>query len=118
MLKTSKHHTNVSLKEILDFITWLKKIALQYPEIRQVFLFGSFARGDASTTSDIDLAFSLSDSSKWSVIAQDIRETAKTLKKLDLVCFEKISGDFRKKVLKEGSVIYENREGATKSSKF
>ena len=107
MGKESKPHGHVSLNEISDFLTRLKKIASKYGEVRHIILFGSFARGDASATSDIDLAFSLSDISKWGVIAQEIRETAKTLRKLDMVCFEKIGGDFRKKILKEGTMIYE-----------
>lgn len=113
-LKT--HH--VKIIDISDFLDSVKNLAKLHSEIKNITLFGSFARGDASQISDIDLAFSLADSSKWGFIAQKIREHAKTLRKLDLVCFEKISGKFKQKILDEGIIIYEQSQSKTKSSKL
>lgn len=104
--------------DISDFLDWLKKYAPKYPEIQKIFLFGSFARGDASAVSDIDLAFSLSNISEWGVVAHEIRDDARTLRKLDMVCLGKISEDFRKKILDEGLVIYDRHKNHTKSQKL
>lgn len=99
---------NIQRQEnISEFLNWLKKMSRANKEIEKIILFGSFARGDASQVSDIDLSISLKDVSQWSTFAQQLREGAPVLRKLDLVCFEKTSDRLRKKILIEGIVIYE-----------
>ncbi|MCB0309373.1 MAG: nucleotidyltransferase domain-containing protein [Bdellovibrionales bacterium] len=53
----------------------------------RVFLFGSFARGDHTRSSDYDLAFKFEPSleSAWTRLYLDLLENAPTLRKLDLV---------------------------------
>ena len=97
----------VSINKISHFLTWLKKMPTFHSEIQHIILFGSFARGDATDISDIDLAISLTNATPWSTIAEKIRENKLTLKKIDLICLEKISEKFKKKILKEGITIYE-----------
>lgn len=98
------------MKQITGLLEWLTEAARRHAEIERIFLFGSFARGDASDVSDVDVAISLSDIGQWSALAQSMRETAPVLRKLDLVCFEKISERFRKKILEEGVVIYDRSQ--------
>ncbi len=53
---------------------------------RRIILFGSRARGDASETSDYDIAFDLADNkSNWSFFSSEAEEKTPTLKKLDLI---------------------------------
>ena len=96
-------------QNISEFIDSLKKFANAVPEIKQIILFGSFSRGDANGHSDIDLAFVLTDESVWSRIALDLRETARSLRRLDLVSLASVSPDFRAKILLEGKTIYERK---------
>lgn len=107
-----------NLNHILDFITWLKRSVKEKEEIQTIWVYGSFARGDASEVSDIDLAFSISDFKKWSAFSREIEENAPTLRKLNMVCFEKMSQKFKDKILQEGIIIYEKRKGQTKPRKL
>lgn len=103
------------MEQITEFLKWLKGQAERHPEVCRVYLFGSFARGDATGISDIDVAFSILDMTKWSLLVHELREHAPILRTLDLVCLEKISEPFRKKILKEGKLIYERPKSKAKS---
>lgn len=78
---------------------------------RRIILFGSRARGDASERSDYDFAFELTrnGASSWSRFSLDAEATTPTLKKLDLVRLDEIDEDFKKRILSEGIVVYEQK---------
>jgi len=78
---------------------------------RRIILFGSRARGDASEKSDYDFAFELAkkEEPNWSRFALDADEKTPTLKKLDLVRLDQIDEDFKKRILSEGIVVYDQK---------
>lgn len=94
-------------KKINPFIEWLRIFSKKYPEIEKIILYGSFARGDATDGSDIDLAFVMSDPKRWPQVAQIIHENAQTLRGLDLICFQNASDKLKQKIRQEGVIIFE-----------
>lgn len=82
--------------------------ARRFPEVKQVILFGSRARGDAEPRSDIDIAVSCPSvtPARWNVIEEEVQE-AETLLKIDLVRLEEASPPLRQEILKTGRVLYE-----------
>lgn len=73
--------------------------------IRKVILFGSRARGDYKTTSDIDLATEGGNCVSFSL---DVDELTSTLLKFDIVNLdEPIPIELRESVIKEGVSLFE-----------
>ena len=82
----------------------LISIAERY-HIEKLILFGSRARGDFRRTSDIDLAVSGGDFTRF---ALDVEEETSTLLKYDFVDLDRnIQEELLKSIQKEGVVIYE-----------
>lgn len=72
--------------------------------IRKVILFGSRARGDYKRTSDIDLAVSGGNVTRFAI---DIEDTA-TLLKYDIVDLDsEMQEELRESIRKEGKILYE-----------
>jgi len=67
-----------------ELVEVLRKVAERYPEIRLLYLFGSYAEDRAMPASDIDIAFA---ASRYSVIPHFIADVAKELR----ISEEKIS---------------------------
>lgn len=78
------------------------------PEVEQVILFGSRARGDAEERSDIDLAIvaPAALSRQWLDITF-LLEQADTLLPIDVVRWEEAAAPLREKILAEGEILYE-----------
>ena len=88
---------SIVIKEICD-------IARKY-NVQKVTLFGSRARGDFKTKSDIDLAVQGGDFIRFML---DVNEETSTLLKFDIVNLdEEIQGELRKAIKKEGIIVYE-----------
>ena len=88
-------------KKILEEIVQLAK---KY-NLNTVILFGSRARGDSHSKSDIDLAVSGGDIMNFSI---DIEEEVNTLLAFDVVDLQKeISEALLDSIQKDGVVIYE-----------
>ena len=70
-------------------------------------LFGSFARGEATETSDIDLLVRFSKPSGWKFfgIAEDLQEVLG--KKVDLATEKMLNIRIRESVLRDVRIIYE-----------
>jgi len=83
-----------------------------YPSVERIILFGSRAKGDAEPRSDIDIAVSCpaADSRTWLDI-RHVAEEAETLLKIDLVRLEDAAPDFRRRIEREGKVLYERGQG-------
>lgn len=82
----------------------IKKIAEQYG-VKKVILFGSRARGDYQSASDIDLAV---EGGRITDFILDIKDTTSTLLNFDIVDMEKTGqGAFLDSIKKEGVIIYE-----------
>ena len=78
----------------------------QIPEIEQVILFGSRARGDYKKTSDIDLAVKFNDSDKKLLLIHKLEEINCILK-IDVLNIEKISKkELKANIQNEGIEIY------------
>lgn len=73
--------------------------------IKKIILFGSRARGDYNTKSDIDIAVYGGETEQFSV---DIEEKVPTLLKFDVVDMNKpVQKELLSSIEKEGVVIYE-----------
>ena len=78
----------------------------QIPEIEQVILFGSRARGDYKKTSDIDLAVKFNASDKKLLLIHKLEEINCILK-IDVLNIEKISKkELKANIQNEGIEIY------------
>ena len=88
-------------------IAGLKAIAEKYP-VSKIVLFGSRARGDNNTKSDIDIAiYTLSEFAYKGHFVSDI-EDLETLLKIDTVFISKDTDEkLVKNIQKEGVIIYE-----------
>ncbi|MCL1947688.1 MAG: nucleotidyltransferase domain-containing protein [Chitinivibrionia bacterium] len=83
------------------------KIAKQYDNIERIFLFGSYARGDAKAKSDIDFRIDVSRGTgyfKLSEIYGDFENSFKT--KVDLLTTGALNSDFLTKIAKEEILLY------------
>ena len=80
----------------------------QYPEIECAYLFGSYARGEATGKSDVDIVVVLNQPMglKFYGIASDLEE--RLSKKVDLLTYEQIvnNAPMLKDILVEGIKIY------------
>lgn len=87
-------------------LTNIKKIALQYPHIKRVVLFGSRARGDFTLASDYDIAVFCSDNQTECLFCDEI-DNILTLHKLDVVFIKgKLSDSrFHQNIKRDGVVI-------------
>lgn len=85
-------------------INEILELAKKY-DIKQVILFGSRARGDYKKTSDIDLAVTGGDFSRF---ALDVEEETSTLLKYDIVELDRtIQPELLESFQKEGIILYE-----------
>jgi hypothetical protein len=88
-------------------ISKLLDICLEHGAVR-IALFGSFARGDADATSDIDLLVSFSSPRGLFEIVQMERELSESMeRKVDLLTEGALSPYLRDRILSEELVIYE-----------
>lgn len=87
-------------ERVLDEI----KYAAMECQLKKVILFGSRARGDYKTTSDIDLAVQGGDIVKFTL---DMEETS-TLLKFDVIDLNSsITRELYQSIVEEGKIIYE-----------
>ncbi|HHY98015.1 MAG TPA: nucleotidyltransferase domain-containing protein [Firmicutes bacterium] len=86
------------------------------PEIRRVILFGSRARGDAWSRSDIDLAIDApADSiSLWERV-MEIRDSLETLLPVDIIFLEQAPPGLAERIRAEGVAIYERNADPAKA---
>lgn len=80
-----------------------------FPNVKQIILFGSRARGDNEERSDIDLAINCPQATKeewtkiWSLV-----DDAPTLLHIDLVRMDKASDTLLTNIQREGTILYDN----------
>jgi len=83
-------------------------VAKRYDNIDRVFLFGSYARGEAANKSDIDLRIDVRKGTGYFSLAQiygDIENSFKA--KVDLLTTGALSSDFLHNIAKEEVLIYD-----------
>ena len=85
-----------------------RRLAL-HPAVERVWLFGSRARGDHFPRSDIDLAIEAPgiDRGEWAALHLDLEEEADTLLLIDCVLIDDLPESFRRRVHREGKLLYE-----------
>ena len=78
------------------------------PAVERIWLFGSRARGDQASRSDIDLAVEAprATTSEWLALC-DIAANADTLLPVDFVRLDEASPSLRERVLAEGRLLHE-----------
>lgn len=85
-------------------------LLIAFPNVWAVYVYGSFARGDESSTSDIDLAVLLPAEERivdpLGVIST---VSACTHREVDLADLRKVSDVLRREVLAEGRTLYVSR---------
>lgn len=113
MIYTSWNETGISKR----FISELQKYCLTNDQIEKILLFGSRARGDYKSSSDIDLAIFTGKSShtQQNLIEQDIHEMLTPLK-IDVVFMDRLTKEkLIANIKKEGVVIYEQGKALRKA---
>ena len=100
----------LDIRKIKDYFNKRKEVAA-------VYLYGSQARGDATKTSDFDLAVLVTNRRKYRgfgipqvVFAQDLSKI--TGRKVEVNDLDTVSVDFAHRVLTEGRLIISNNEKA------
>ena len=96
---------DVSLSGIRPGVTeTITEFAKKY-DVELVILFGSRARGDFKRTSDIDLAVSGGDFTRF---ALDVDEETPTLLKYDFVNLDRdVQPELLREIYKDGKILYE-----------
>jgi uncharacterized protein len=86
------------------------RLLADLPAVRQVWLFGSRARGDAAPRSDVDIAIAAPEATAagWQDILDRIEE-APTLLRVDVTRLEEASPAFRAEILQTGKLLHERR---------
>jgi len=96
------------LKNSHPFLRQLTSLSIDLFDPKSIIVFGSRARGDHRPRSDIDIAFEdVKSEEGWAHFLTTLEESAETLLEFDLVRYEEVTSDFRKKIDQEGIVIYE-----------
>src|SRR3990172_10312156 len=95
----------------------IRRYFSQKPEVIAVYLYGSFARGDAKNDSDVDLAALVTDKNKYTgfgifqvVFAQNLSQILN--REVEVQDLEVCSIDFAQRILSEGKLIISNNEKA------
>ncbi len=75
----------------------------------RIWLFGSHARGDATPTSDVDLAFDVppSERSKWAAFVLEAVDEVPALVDIDLVDIGTCDPTLAREIATTGRVVYE-----------
>ena len=77
----------------------------------QIILYGSYARGNPHSKSDIDIAFKFNcDRLQWIKFVNWANEHFNTLRPLDLVNFKESTHFFQRMIEQEGQILYEHKD--------
>lgn len=100
----------MNYKELIDEI---RKIVLKYAKPERIYLYGSRVQGEATETSDIDIAYDDKDFKDHYLIEEEVQKLS-TLLKIDIKNIAFTDDRFRNRVKSTGRVIY----SATKKLRF
>ncbi len=90
-----------------DVLTFIKKEASKYPQIKKIVLFGSRARKEERLASDYDLAIYQQEDFDDAKFQLDCIDNKPTLCKLDFVTISSsLSAELLKRIETEGIEIY------------
>ncbi len=97
-----------SEKKVAYYIKKIVEVIKKYNP-KKIILFGSRARGDNKVTSDIDIAVDIDLSFREQRKLKEYIDKVSGLYSVDLIFLPKINEKFRKKILKEGKILYEKK---------
>lgn len=99
-----------SLLNLHDIQMEVSRLGEQYGAER-IYLFGSYARGDANESSDVDLRIDRGRIRGWALggLLVDLEETLQ--KKVDLLTTGSLQKDFLDSIKKEEVLLYEREPG-------
>lgn len=103
-MKQRYDHTDLGDNFFLPLIEKAKELL----DLEKIILFGSFARGDASKKSDIDLAFEFNEGN-WSEFHWWVEEEFATLREVDLINMRTIGQEILSSIKREGIILYERK---------
>ena len=105
-MKQIAHTKPLSADEIL---TGAANIITKYLPDARIFLFGSRAKGDATETSDFDIAVDAGSKISLGVIARikDEIDELRTLKSIDIIDLNRVNPKFKTIIRKSGVNIYD-----------
>jgi len=86
-------------------INEVKSIILQHAKPSRIYLYGSYVNGDATPTSDIDIAFDDKNCDDIYIIKDKV-EKIETLVKIDITNIAKTCNRFRNRIISTGKVIF------------
>ena len=77
------------------------------PSDCKIYIFGSWAKGNALETSDIDIGILGKEKVKWSSMAKILEKTENipTLRSIDVVDLNSVGEDFKNNVLKHAKIL-------------
>ena len=77
------------------------------PSDCKIYIFGSWAKGNALETSDIDIGILGKEKVKWSSMAKILEKTENipTLRSIDVVDLNSVGEDFKNNVLKYAKIL-------------
>ncbi len=96
----------MTIESIINEITQIIRKYLLKKDYK-IYLFGSWARGDALQTSDIDVGILGKEKVDFEIMSKILseKEAIQTLRSIDLVDLNTKSEDFKNKALKEGRLL-------------
>ena len=95
------HSLPDSIKNLID------RIVIQL-DPDEIVLFGSRARGDHRLTSDFDIAVKATPlrMPAWTRLQGDLQDEPITLYQVDLVDYNELSDEYKKRISREGKLLY------------
>ncbi len=93
-----------------DIINKIVKYFKNKPQVEAVYLYGSQARGDARSDSDIDLAVLMEEKSDYFMFESDLSRLLD--RKIDVQSLTSCPIDFAHRVILEGKLLISNNEKA------
>ena len=97
----SKEKVNSYIQKIVE------EIIKYHPE--KIILFGSRARGDYKEISDIDIAVDINLPFREQRKLKEKIDKISGLYSVDLIFLPNVNKEFKKKILKEGKILYEKK---------
>ena len=91
-----------------EIIKKTARIVRKYvPDDYKIYVFGSWAKGNALETSDIDIGILGKEKVKWSSMAKILEKTENipTLRSIDVVDLNSVGEDFKNNVLEYAKIL-------------
>lgn len=97
--------TRMEQQEIIEQVKQIIGLHLQSPH--RIFLFGSWAKGTAIETSDLDIAILSQEKIPWATMTniKQAVEAIPTLRSIDILDLNAVTEEFKKRILEEGKEL-------------